>query len=177
MVRIPVSVCACCPIGPCSVERKWLELQTSKKLAMKIAEDPKVSLEILRSACLLLRDKLRALPSGPRHNLLEELLFDTATAKALLFDKLKPDTVVTDKKWTRSGNYRSSFKATQELKLFLEYVPMHGSSRDYYTPSAAMQSLARMLARTHARTHARAHTYMACTIAFTASCSPRRLSE
>ena len=87
---------------------------------MKIAEDPKLSLESFRSACLLLQEKLSLFTPDLRRVVVEELLFNQATVKAALFDKLKPDSVRTAPKRTRSGSVRQTYKATEELKRFLE---------------------------------------------------------
>ena len=52
---------------------------------MKIAEDPKLSLESFRSACLLLQEKLSLFTPDLRRVVVEELLFTQATVKAALF--------------------------------------------------------------------------------------------
>ena len=103
--------------------------QVSKQLAMRIAEDPTVSEENFRSACLLLREKLLTFAPGQRLLAVEQLVWDAATVKAVVFDKLKPDTVRVAQKRTRSGNLRSAFRATDDLKAFLEYVPMQAKTK------------------------------------------------
>ena len=103
--------------------------QVSKQLAMRIAEDPTVSEEHFRSACLLLREKLLAFAPVARRLAVEQLLWDAATVKAIVLDKLKPDTVRVAQKRTRSGNLRSAFQATDDLKAFLEYVPMQAKTK------------------------------------------------
>ena len=103
--------------------------QVSKQLAMRIAEDPTVSEEHFRSACLLLREKLLAFAPVARRLAVEQLLWDAATVKAIVLDKLKPDTVRVAQKRTRSGNVRGAFKATNDLKAFLEYVPIQAKTK------------------------------------------------